>query len=307
MFDSDKRDTAHNVSHEDTITIHMDPRTAQDVRDILTHLDESYSTLDQTVLGCSRSEIDSLLDAFQAAIMQDGKLVLKIAKRDQLTLKSILAYAWTSLKLDEEQKTRLASFVVGLVLAMENATSPDAIRKLLQLSDQHPIVTKDSGGTENTDTIGHGSLASPTPPDGGNTNRQGDAPHETEGPTDRRSNENTMTLTLGPKTFRDVLEASTYFYDHYYDRTVDRIRLQVTHNEIRRLLETLKSAADIDGNKVFTITMKEYLTIYFTYTYADSFLIYDEQRRARWEALTDVEFQASAHQHVADEEPRTEE
>ena len=49
MFDSDKRDTAHKVSHEDTITIRMDPRAARDLRDILTHLDEHYSTLDHTL------------------------------------------------------------------------------------------------------------------------------------------------------------------------------------------------------------------------------------------------------------------
>lgn len=300
MFDSDKRDTAHNVSGEDTITIRMDPRTVQDVRDILMHLDEYYSTLDHTVLGCSRSELDSLLDAFQAAGMQDGKLALKIAKRDQLTLKAILAYAWTSLKLDEEQKTRLASFVVGLVLAMENATSPDAIRKLLQLSDQHPIVTKDRGGSRNAERVERGSLASPTPP-------VDDTTHEMEEPTNRQGNENTMTLTLGPKTFGDVLESATFFDEHYYHRTVDRIRLISTQNEIRGLLKTLKSAADIDGNKVFAITEREHLTIYFTYTYADRFLVFDEQREARRGALTDVEFQASAHQHVADKEPRAEE
>jgi len=86
MFDSDKRDTAHNVSGEDTITIRMDPWAARDLRDILTHLDEHYSTLDHTLLGCSRSELDSLLDEFQAAITQNGRIVLKIAKKDQLTI-----------------------------------------------------------------------------------------------------------------------------------------------------------------------------------------------------------------------------
>ncbi|TKB79103.1 MAG: hypothetical protein E8D42_06785 [Nitrospira sp.] len=222
MFDSDKRDTAHNVSHEDTITIRMGPREAQDLRDILTHLDEHYSTLDHTVLGFSRSELDSLLDEFQAASTRDGNLVLKIAKKDQLTLKAILAYTWTSLILDEQQKTRLAGFATVLALAMKDIDL-DGLRKLLQVSDQHPIDTEDSGGSENADTIGRGSLASPTPPEGGNTNRQGDAAHETEGPTDQRSNENTMTLTLGPKTFRDVLESATCLDEHYYHRTVDRL------------------------------------------------------------------------------------
>ena len=232
--------------------------------------------------------------------------MLKIAKKDQLTLKAILAYTWTSLILDEQQKTRLAGFATVLTLAMKDIDL-DGLRKLLQPSDQQPIGTVDGGGSGNADTIGRGSLASPTPPGDGDTNERSDTTHETEEPTDRRNNEDTMTLTLGPKTFRDVLESATYFDEHYFHKTVDRVLLLATQNEIRGLLKTLRSAADIDGNKVFAITERDYLTMYFTYRYAERILNCDEQQEARYQALRKVKFHASTHQHVADEEPRAEE